>query len=154
MNQEFTVIGQLLALVNYLQQEIIPEIPDLTDISQIPALLNSVSSSSVSTADELPYKEKVIRNRVKQIAKQTDLSTIKFLGAEMYHNRQSFSKIVIGFSKERNDLLNGLRLRNYRMQHNLTIIEMANRLNVNVKNIQAWEAHKRNIPENILNKLN
>ena len=149
MNQDFTVIGQLLTLVNYLRQDNVPEIPNLSDLAHIPALLNSVSA-----ADDLPYKEKVIRNRIKQIAKQTDLSTIRILGAEMYHNQQSFSKIVIGYSKERSDLLNGLHLKNYRAQHNWTIIEMAKILNVNVKNVQAWEAHKRNIPENIMKKLN
>ncbi|ELZ3581755.1 helix-turn-helix transcriptional regulator [Acinetobacter baumannii] len=149
MNHDFTVIGQLLALVNYLKQDNVPEIPNLSDLGYIPALLNSVSA-----ADDLTYKEKVIRNRIKQIAKQIDLSTVEILGAEMYHNQQSFSKIVIGYSKERNGLLNGLHLKNYRAQNNWTIIEMAKILNVNVKNIQAWEAHKRNIPENIVKKLN
>jgi DNA-binding transcriptional regulator YiaG len=120
----------------------------LSDLGYIPALLNSVSA-----ADDLTYKEKVIRNRIKQIAKQIDLSTVEILG-KMYHNQQSFSKIVIGYSKERNGLLNGLHLKNYRAQNNWTIIEMAKILNVNVKNIQAWEAHKRNIPENIVKKLN
>ncbi len=149
MNQDFTVIGQLLTLVSYLRQDNVPEIPNLSDLAYIPALLNSVSA-----ADDLPYKEKVIRNRIKQIAKHIDLSTIKILGAEMYHNQQSFSKIVIGYSKERSDLLNGLHFKKYRAQHNWTIIEMAKILNVNVKNVQAWEAHKRNIPENIMKKLN
>lgn len=149
MNHDFTVIGQLLALVNYLKQDNVPEIPNLSDLGYIPALLNSVSA-----ADDLTYKEKVIRNRIKQIAKQIDLSTVEILGAEMYHNQQSFSKIVIGYSKERNGLLNGLHLKNYRAQNNWTIIEMAKILNVNVKNVQAWEAHKRNIPENIVKKLN
>lgn len=149
MNHDFTVIGQLLALVNYLKQDNVPEIPNLSDLCYIPALLNSVSA-----ADDLTYKEKVIRNRIKQIAKQIDLSTLEILGAEMYHNQQSFSKIVIGYSKERNGLLNGLHLKNYRAQNNWTIIEMAKILNVNVKNVQAWEAHKRNIPENIVKKLN
>lgn len=149
MNHDFTVIGQLLALVNYLKQDNVPEIPNLSDLGYIPTLLNSVSA-----ADDLTYKEKVIRNRIKQIAKQIDLSTVEILGAEMYHNQQSFSKIVIGYSKERNGLLNGLHLKNYRAQNNWTIIEMAKILNVNVKNVQAWEAHKRNIPENIVKKLN
>ena len=149
MNHDFTVIGQLLALVNYLKQDNVPEIPNLSDLGYIPALLNSVSA-----ADDLTYKEKVIRNRIKQIAKQIDLSTVEILGAEMYHNQQSFSKIVIGYSKERNGLLNGLHFKNYRAQNNWTIIEMAKMLNVNVKNVQAWEAHKRNIPENIMKKLN
>ncbi len=149
MNHDFTVIGQLLALVNYLKQDNVPEIPNLSDLGYIPALLNSVSA-----ADDLTYKEKVIRNRIKQIAKQIDLSTVEILGAEMYHNQQSFSKIVIGYSKERNGLLNGLHFKNYRAQNNWTIIEMAKMLNVNVKNVQAWEAHKRNIPENIVKKLN
>ncbi|EPX3531554.1 MAG TPA: helix-turn-helix transcriptional regulator [Acinetobacter parvus] len=149
MNHDFTVIGQLLALVNYLKQDNVPEIPNLSDLGYIPALINSVSA-----ADDLTYKEKVIRNRIKQIAKQTDISTVEILGEEMYHNQQSFSKIVIGYSKERNGLLNGLHFKNYRAQNNWTIIEMAKMLNVNVKNVQAWEAHKRNIPENIVKKLN
>lgn len=148
MNDDFTVIGRLLTLASYSVQENIPETPNLSDLAHLPALLNSIN-----TADDPSYKEKVIRNRIKQIAKYTDLSAINFLGAEMYHNRHSFTKIVIGFSKERDDLLNGLHFRSYRAQHNWTIIEMAMFLNVNVKNVQAWEVHKRNIPKNIMNKL-
>lgn len=152
MNQDFTIIGQLTVLVNYLHQDAIPEIPNLADIESISSLLDLADTSSYN----LDFKLKIIRNRVRQIVKESNIFVLKKNLSDIYsnsHNQQYFSKFVIGYAKERKNLLNGLILKNYRAKQDLTIVEMASMLSVNVKNIQAWEAHKRNIPENIVRKL-
>lgn len=151
--KELIAIGKILAVTDFYKNGIQAACkpPDLIYLSFMQEVLQLCA---IKEASDLSYGEKVIRNRVKQINKTIGLTFLDHIDAGIYHNSISFSKIVQGFNQEYYAIQKGIRLREFRKFKNLTIIEMAAALAVNPKNLQAWEAHKRDLPDNIYNQLN
>ncbi|ENV52051.1 helix-turn-helix domain-containing protein [Acinetobacter junii] len=55
---------------------------------------------------------------------------------------------------ELNNIKNCLKLQQYKRNNNLSVKELASLLDVNHRNVSAWEKHKKNFNGKILNKLN
>ncbi|WEV50242.1 hypothetical protein OZX61_12650 (plasmid) [Acinetobacter sp. ESL0695] len=117
---------------------------------------------------ENPLKDqfdKIINNRIKQISKNIgtyssqftqNIQTLLYFFMEnnFTYNDFSIEKILNSIRSEVLNIQRGIFIREFRYSQGLTILEMADFIKVNEKNIQAWEAHKRNLPVNIYNKLN
>lgn len=150
--KEAAALGRLVAIAAFYKQgeQNMPSNPDLGNINIIRELID------IYTKEENydpTLSEKIIRNRIKQIDKTVGLGFLPQIDAGIYHNSLIFSKIVQGYAREQSAIEKGIRFRAYRKNANLTIIEMAALLNINPKNIQAWEAHKRDLPDNIFSQL-